>query len=102
VAEAFENHVPDTSRWHALLLERMNRDIEGIRPRLLGDEAVQALDELRRFRHIFRHPYHYDLESEGVKRALAQAHRLKRVYSKDLDRFVAFLDRLTDEISDGG
>ncbi len=23
VAETFENHIPDTSRWHSLLLERM-------------------------------------------------------------------------------
>lgn len=96
IAEVFENHIPDTSRWHTLLLDRMRRNIEGIRPRLLSDTAVEALDELRRFRHLFRHLYHYDLDEEGVQKALKQAHRLKKVYLEDLERFIAFLDELTE------
>jgi len=100
VAEAFENHVPNTSHWHTLLLDRMGRDIEGIRPRLIGDVALEALDELRRFRHIFRHLYRYDLKTEGVQKALAQAYRLKEVYLKDAGHFIAFLDRLDDGASE--
>lgn len=99
VAEAFENHIPDTSRWHSLLLTRMNREIEGVRPRLLSDVAVEALDELRRFRHLFRHLYRYDLEAEGVTKALKQARRLQAVYLVDLKKFIAVLDRLADEES---
>jgi hypothetical protein len=99
VAEAFENHVPDTSRWHSLLLDRMSREIEEVRPRLLSDVAAEALDELRRFRHLFRHLYRYDLEVEGVAKALKQAHRLQAVYLIDLENFIAFLDRLADEES---
>ncbi len=97
IADAFENHVPDTSRWHSLLLDRMGRDIERIRPRVLGDVAVKALDELRRFRYFFRHLYRYDLEVEGVQKALGQAQRLKGMYRADLDRFISFLDRLMDK-----
>jgi len=95
VAETFENHIPDTSRRHSLLLNRMGRDIEDIRPRLLSEEATEALDELRRFRHLFRHLYRYDLEAEGVLRALRQAHHLKTVYQIDLENFINFLDQLT-------
>ena len=95
VTEAFENHIPDTSRWHSLLLDRMSREIEGVRPRLLSD----ALDELRRFRHLFRHLYRYDLEAEGVAKALTQAHRLRAVCLDDLRDFIAFLDCLVDEES---
>ena len=95
VAETFENHIPDTSRWHTLLLDRMGRDIEGMRPRLLSDTALEALDELRRFRHLFRHLYRYNLDAEGVQKALRQAHRLQEVYSEDLEHFIAFLDSLT-------
>ncbi len=57
VASAFENHIPDAAQWHTLLLSRMGRDIEGIRPRLLSDSSSEALDELRCFRHLFRHVY---------------------------------------------
>ena len=47
IAEAFENEIPDPSRWHALLLERMGREIEGIRPCVLREETLRLLDELR-------------------------------------------------------
>jgi hypothetical protein len=94
VAETFENHVPDPSRWHTLLLDRMGRDIEGIRPRLIGETALKSLDELRRSRHVFRHVYHYDLDTGGVKRALAAAYRLEAVYGEDVGSFFAFLSHL--------
>ncbi len=96
VAESFENHIPDKSRWRSLLLDRMERDIEGIRPRLLSKAAVASLDELRRFRHLFRHLYRYDLEEEGVKRALKQANHLQSVYVADINQFIGFLDRLDE------
>ncbi len=95
VASAFENHIPDASQWHTLLLSRMGRDIEDIRPRLLSDPSSEALDELRRFRHLFRHVYRYDLKPEGVQQALKQAHLLQTTYAKDLDRFITFLDDLS-------
>ena len=84
VAEAFENDVPDPTRWHRLLLERMGREIEGVRPRLLSDGSVQALDELRRFRHLFRHLYQADLKPEGVAVAMTQARRLESTYPSDI------------------
>lgn len=96
VAEVFENHIPDSSRWHTLLLDRMARDIEGIRPRVIGETALKALDELRRFRHVFRHVYHYDLDPEGVERALTAAYRLEEVYRDDVRSFFDFLSRLAD------
>ena len=97
VASAFENDIPDASQWHSLLLERMGRDIEGIRPRLLSDTSLTCLDELRRFRHLFRHLYRYDLKADGVQKALTQALRLRENYLNDLNAFIAFLDDLTTE-----
>ena len=97
VAEVFENHVPDAAQWHSLLLERMGRDIADIRPRLLSEGAVDSLDELRRFRHLFRHMYRYDLKPPGVQQALQQAHHLRSVYRADVERFIGFLDLLQKE-----
>ena len=62
VAEAFENQLSDRTQWHAQLLRRMALDIEGIRPRLLSAEAFDCLDELRRFRHVFRSAYGVSLD----------------------------------------
>ena len=101
VAEAFENHVPDPSRWHTLLLDRMGRDIEGIRPHLINKATLKALDELRRFRHVFRHVYRYDLDSEKVGQVLKKAHLLETVYQDDVGQFLTFLKRLENS-QDGG
>jgi len=54
---------------------------------------VDALDELPRFRHLFRHLYRYDLKPEGVRQALQQARYLNKVYRVDIDRFINFLEQ---------
>ena len=96
VAETFENHIPDPSRWHALLLERMARDIEGVRPRLISQASLDMLDELRRFRHVFRSVYRHTLDMEGVNRVLSKVHQLEEIYKADLGRFLAFLGSLVE------
>jgi hypothetical protein len=94
VAETFENDIADRSQWHALLLKRMTLDIEGIRPRLLSDEAYQCLDELRRFRHVFRSMYTASLDVERLRLVWNRARRLEALYRADIDRFLTYLDEL--------
>jgi hypothetical protein len=94
VAEAFENDISDKAQWHAQLLRRMTLDIEGVRPRLLSDEAYQCLDELRRFRHLFRNLYTADLDSERLRLVLNEARRLQSFYHADIERFLTYLDQL--------
>ena len=96
VAAAFENDVPDATQWHRLLLERMGRAIEGVRPALLSPEAVVALDELRRFRHLFRHLYQAELDASGVATALRRAWQLQGMYKEEVGAFLSFLDGLTE------
>ncbi len=94
IAEVFENHVSDQGRWHAELLHRMTLDIEGIRPRLLSDHAYDCLDELRRFRHLFRSAYRMRLDAERLALVYRKAQALEHVYQADIERFLAFLDTL--------
>jgi hypothetical protein len=94
VAETFENDIADRSQWHALLLKRMTLDIGGVRPRLLDDEAYQCLDELRRFRHLFRSLYTAGLDADRLKLALNKARRLETFFRADMERFLAYLDQL--------
>ncbi len=94
VTETFENDIADSSRWHALLLRRMTLDIEDIRPRLLSDEAYQCLDELRRFRHLFRSMYTSNLDVERLRLVVQKAHTLEGLYRADVERFFIYLDEL--------
>jgi hypothetical protein len=99
IAEAFENEIPDPTRGHALLLERMGREIEGIRPRVLREETLRLLDELRRFRHGFRTLYRFDLDPERVARARQDAFRLEPLLEADLQGFLEFLSRMEEGTS---
>jgi hypothetical protein len=70
VAKFFENNI-DQQTWHRDLLDRMTLEIPDLRPALLTDSAlVERIDELRRFRHLFRNLY----------RARLQAAKLRIVY----------------------
>ena len=88
VAERFENHVSDKSKYHIELLKRMTMSIEGVRPFLLSQESFVLLDNLRAFRHFFRHAYAYDLDERKVRIVLSDALNLKKIYYRDMSRFL--------------
>jgi hypothetical protein len=88
VAETFENHIQDKSKYHQELLKRMAISIEGVRPRLLSQECFQLLDNLRSFRHLFRHAYSYELDERKVKIVLDDAFTLKGICRNDIDAFL--------------
>lgn len=65
--------------------------IPGIRPKLLSQESYRVLNELRGFRHIFRHAYDYELDPERVD-SLKQKIAVKWDYiKKDMHSFMSFL-----------
>jgi len=66
ISRTFENHVKDLSRWHEELLLKMFLDMSPLRPAVLTPSAKPLLDELRGFRHRFRHSYDYPLDAGRV------------------------------------
>lgn len=66
ISRSFENHVKDLSRWHQELLAKMFLDISPLRPAVLPPALRPFLDELRGFRHVFRHSYDYGLDPAKV------------------------------------
>lgn len=94
IATVFGNHLGDRAGWRAELLHRMTLDIEGIRPRVLNAPAYDSLDELRRFRHVFRSAYRLQLDADRLALVVRKARALQAVYEADLHQFIAFLDEL--------
>lgn len=94
VAAVFENSVDEVGRWHAQLLERMRLDVMPLRPAVIDDAAYDALDELRRFRHLFRHVYGVKLDSARLQLVMHKALVLRTIYADQLQRFVDFLQSL--------
>ncbi len=88
IADTFENRVEERARYHRELLRRMKIPLEGIRPALLSEESYTLLDSLRAFRHFFRHAYGVELDPKKIRIVLEDALELRRLYSKELERFL--------------
>ena len=87
VAGTFENQV-EGECCRTGLLRRMKLRIEGIRPALLSPETAEILDELRRFRHLFRHAYTADLDPLKVGEIAGRVGELRERFDADLDSFL--------------
>ncbi len=62
----WENNVKINGDFHINLIKRMLVHIQQIRPALISEESYQFLNELRGFRHVFRHAYSFGLDDERV------------------------------------
>ena len=90
VARCLENRV-DAAGCHAGLVRRMRLDIPVVRPALLSESTAVDLDELRRFRHRFRHAYSADLDPDRVVRLAAMTAPLRRAFTRDIEQFLSRL-----------
>jgi len=60
----------------------------------LGPESFEGLDELRRFRHLFRSAYRVHFDPDRLALVLKKARAVQKTYQEDVSHFVAFLDEL--------
>ncbi len=93
IATSFENHL-DPSSWHRQLLGRMRLDLSPVRPAVIDEEAFEKLDELLRFRHLFRTGYGLKLDGLRLQLVVRKALELKPIYRGQVDRFLDYLGRL--------
>ncbi len=71
VVEEADGRVPRGSEWHAALLREAAAPGPNGRPPVIGAEAFELLDDLRRFRHVARHHYGLALDEEAVEENVA-------------------------------
>ena len=88
----FENALAD-ERWHADLLDKMTLHIAGVRERVIADETLRLLHELRRFRHFKRYYYEMDYDWARLDYLCDVYRRVMPLVRRDLDRFRGFLQR---------
>jgi hypothetical protein len=97
IATMFGSQITDKTKWHAQLLRRMTLDVQGVRPHCIGNETYECLDELRRFRHLFRNAYVLHFDPDRLTIVLRNAERLERLYRPDIEEFLAFLDGMAGQ-----
>lgn len=68
----------------------MTLHIEGVMPALLSEETFKILDELRSFRHLFRHAY--ELKYEKLKPVVESADKLRAIYKGEIEKSLKALE----------
>lgn len=94
IAKIFENEIESLDYYHKELLKRMTIEISGIRPKILSKESYAILDELRGFRHIFRHAYTYEIIPEKIEFLKNKLLRNWDLIKRDLYNFKSWLKSL--------
>lgn len=74
IAKKIDQRFPRGDKWHRDLLEQMSVDIPNVRKAVITEETRLILDELRRFRHLVRSAYSFQLDEEKV---LIIAHKIR-------------------------
>ena len=87
VAGFWENSLSLDGEFHVQLLKRMLLNIKDVRPALLSEAGYRILNELRGFRHVFRHAYNYGLDDERVNALLRKVLGQKDTVIQDLQIF---------------
>jgi len=80
--------------WHRRLLRSMTLDRPGVRPPLLEPKLVDDLDELLRFRHLFRNLYVLDLDFARIGVLFDAVIAIHPKISTALQEFAEFLTQL--------
>ncbi len=98
IARAFENSLDERAGWHAELLRRMRLDLTPIRPAVIDADTFDKLDELRRFRHVFRSLYSADIDPARMAVALDKARQLRSLWPTQLRAFMRFLTAMRSAV----
>ena len=98
IIKEIEGNVPQGKSRHQELLEQISIEIENVRPALISKNIKQELDELRRFRHIVRHGYEYELDWQQIKPLIKSLDKIETQLEKDIKEFNTFLLTMADEI----
>ena len=84
--------IPDGSRWHKELLTQMVEPQVERQP-VISQESLAHLQELLEFRHVFNNIYGEELVYEQTERNAKQVGELFNSLSKELDAFIAYLEK---------
>jgi hypothetical protein len=96
VARVIDEDLPQGSRWHRDLLERMARPFGSLRPALSSAPTLAVARRLLGFRHFFRHAYAVALDLAELERHSTGLVAGRERLMGDLDAFGGLLKALTD------
>lgn len=100
IAKELDGDLPTGEKWHLDLLEQMSLNIKDVRPAFLTDQERKRLDKLRRFRHVVRHGYEYELDWDQIKPLVKEMNSVNSSLKNSFNDFEEFLYELAEKIDE--
>ena len=93
VAKTLDGALPSGEDWRRQLLKQMSSEVATVRPAVVSAETKACLGRLRRFRHVARNVYAFNLVPDKLEPLLLDLPRTARRVHRDLEAFAVFLER---------
>ena len=93
IARHIDQSNPSGEMWHRDLLHQMAQEVANIRPAVIDPNRIPSLDELRRFRHLVRNIYTFNLVPEKIMPLILG---LSELWSQVQEELMAFAEFLSD------
>jgi len=87
--------VPEGPGWHSILIKGMARNIPGVRPRVIKDETRMLLDEYRKFRHLVRNIYTFNIIPGKVMTLARVITKVFTAVNRDIRHFLNFIEKIS-------
>ncbi len=94
IIKAVDGEAPLGRDYHLKLLRRAITDIPSVRPSIITKETFMLLDELRTYRHKFRHIYLYMISPQRIIELAKKAVESFEHFNRDIERFRDFLRKV--------
>ena len=91
IATVVDGNMPAGKEWHRDLLIQMSLDIAETRPKVISIAIVESIDEYRRFRHVVRNVYSFNLDAKRLKPLIE---RSRSMFSQVQEELLGFADLL--------
>ena len=95
ISKDIDKEIPTGQTWHRELLRQIALDKPGVRPAVISESSVQALDEYRRFRHLVRNVYSIVLLPDRLGNLIAKLPETWIQIQQELKAFADFLQDLS-------
>lgn len=92
IARHVDGTLPEGETWHRDLLQQMAKERPGIRPAVIGAETAARLDTFRRFRHLVRNVYTFQLQPDKMEELFVLLLPLWEQLERELEAFADFLE----------
>ncbi|MBW1791008.1 MAG: antitoxin [Deltaproteobacteria bacterium] len=97
ISRHVDQSVPAGEIWHRDLLQQMCQEIPNVRPAVISSGTISSLDELRRFRHLVRNVYTFNLVPGKMESLVLDLPELWSKVKAELLAFADFLSELAGE-----